>query len=103
MTYDQRIELIKNELMNILSSYAIPKHLEGDRAAQSEIQGIVRVINQKFSNNTNEEHMRGTMDRAMLKLKEAHKSRSWPTAADIIKAVTTSMTTSFKGVEAGKR
>lgn len=102
MTYDQRIELIKNELMNILSSYAIPKHLEGDRAAQSEIQGIVRVINQKFSNNTNEEHMRGTMDRAMLKLKEAHKSRSWPTAADIIKAVTTSMTTSFKGVEAGK-
>lgn len=102
MTYDQRIELIKNELMNILSSYAIPKHLEGDSAAQSEIQGIVRVINQKFSNNTNEEHMRGTMDRAMLKLKEAHKSRSWPTAADIIKAVTTSMTTSFKGVEAGK-
>jgi len=102
MTYDQRLQLIKNELLNILSSYAIPKHLESDRAAQSEIQGIVRVINQKFSNNTNEEHMRGTMDRAMLKLKEAHKSRSWPTAADIIKAVTTSMTTSFKGVEAGK-
>ena len=92
MNYDARIQLIRNELMNILGTYAIPKHLEDEKRAQAEVEGICRLINQKFPNDTNEDHICGTMDRAMLKLKEAHKSRSWPTSAEISAAVSKSMT-----------
>ena len=91
MNYDARMQLIRNELMNILGTYAIPKHLEDEKRAKAEVEGICRLINQKFPNDTNEDHIRGTMDRAMLKLKEAHKSRTWPTAADISAAVSKSM------------
>ena len=48
-----------------------------------------------------EDHIRGTMDRAMLKLKEAHKSRTWPTAADISAAVSKSMSASKSSLPSG--
>jgi len=67
MNYETRMQLIRNELMNILGTYAIPKHLEDEKRAQAEVEGICRLINQKFPNDTNEDHIRGTMDRAMLK------------------------------------
>ena len=102
MNYDMRMQLIRNELMNILGTYAIPKHLEDEKRAQTEVEGICRLINQKFPNDTNEEHIRGTMDRAMLKLKEAHKSRSWPTSAEISAAVSKSMSSaSTRSVSSG--
>jgi hypothetical protein len=42
------------------------------------------------------------MDRAMLKLKEAHKSRTWPTASEISAAVSKSMTSaSTRSVSSG--
>ena len=102
MNYDMRVQLIRNELMNILGTYAIPKHLEDEKRAQAEVEGICRLINQKFPNDTNEDHIRGTMDRAMLKLKEAHKSRSWPSAADIAAAVSKSMNKQRSNVQASK-
>ena len=102
MNYDMRMQLIRNELMNILGTYAIPKHLEDEKRAKAEVEGICRMLNQKFPNDTNEDHIRGTMDRAMLKLKEAHKSRSWPTSAEISAAVSKSMTSaSTRSVSSG--
>jgi hypothetical protein len=92
MTYDERIFVLIGELAKILEGYATPKHLNTRAKEEDEARNIVRMLNQKFPNDTTEDHIRGTMDRAMLKLKEAHKSRTWPTAADISAAVSKSMT-----------
>jgi len=93
MTYDERIFVLIGELAKILEGYATPKHLNTRAKEEDEVRNIVRMLNQKFPNDTTGDHIRGTMDRAMLKLKEAHKSRSWPSAADIAAAVTKSMNT----------
>ncbi|MEK9699242.1 MAG: hypothetical protein VW270_25920, partial [Candidatus Poseidoniales archaeon] len=85
-----------------LEVYATPKHLNTDKKHRDELHNIVRMLNQKFPNDTTEDHIRGTMDRAMLKLKEAHKSRSWPTSAEISAAVSKSMTSaSTRSVSSG--
>ena len=93
MTYDERIFVLIGELAKILEGYATPKHLNTRQKEEDEARNIVRMLNQKFPNDTTEDHIRGTMDRAMLKLKEAHKSRTWPTAAAISAAVSKSMST----------
>ena len=94
MKYEQRFAIITGELLKMLEGYATPKHLNTDKKHRDEITNITRMLNTKFPNDTTEDHIVGTMDRAMLKLKEAHKSRTWPTAADISMAVSKSMTTS---------
>ena len=102
MTYDERIFVLIGELAKILEGYATPKHLNTRAKEEDEARNIVRMLNQKFPNDTTEDHIRGTMDRAMLKLKEAHKSRSWPSAADIAAAVSRSMNTQRSNVQASK-
>ena len=92
MKYEQRFAIITGELLKMLEGYATPKHLNTDKKHRDEITNITRMLNTKFPNDTTEDHIVGTMDRAMLKLKEAHKSRTWPTAADISTAVSKSMT-----------
>ena len=87
MTHEERIRVILGELIKIMEGYATPKHLDTRAKEEQECRNIVRMINQKFPNDTTVEHIRGTMDRAMLKIKEAHKSRTWPSAADIAAAV----------------
>ena len=94
MKYEQRFAIITGELLKMLEGYATPKHLNTDKKHRDEITNMARMLNTKFPNDTTEDHIVGTMDRAMLKLKEAHKSRTWPTAADISTAVSKSMTTS---------
>ena len=102
MTHEERIRVILGELIKIMEGYATPKHLDTVAKQEQEARNIVRMINQKFPNDTTVEHIRGTMDRAMLKLKEAHKSRTWPTAADISAAVSKSMTSaSTRSVSSG--
>ena len=93
MTYEERVRLILGELIKMMEGYAEPKHLNTQKKKEDEARNIVRMINQKFPSDTTEDHIRGTMDRAMLKLKETHKSRTWPTAADISTAISKSMTT----------
>jgi hypothetical protein len=86
----------------MMEGYATPKHLDTQKKQEDEARNIVRLLNQKFPNDTTEEHIRGTMDRAMLKLKEAHKSRTWSTAADISAAVSKSMSSaSTRSVSSG--
>ena len=102
MTHDERIFVLIGELAKILEGYATPKHLNTRAKEEDEARNIVRMLNQKFPNDTTEDHIRGTMDRAMLKLKEAHKSRSWPSAADIAAAVSKSMNTQRSNVQASK-
>ena len=101
MTYDERIFVLIGELAKILEGYATPKHLNTRQKEEDEARNIVRMLNQKFPNDTTEDHIRGTMDRAMLKLKEAHKSRTWPTAADISAAVSKSMSTAKSSLPKG--
>jgi len=102
MTHEERNRIILSELIKIFEGYATPKHLDTVAKEEQEVRNIVRMINQKFPNDTTVEHIRGTMDRAMLKLKEAHKSRSWPSAADIAAAVSKSMNTQRSNVQASK-
>ena len=101
MTYEERTRVILSELIKMMQGYATPKHLDTRQKEEDEARNIVRMLNQKFPNDTTEDHIRGTMDRAMLKLKEAHKSRTWPTAADISAAVSKSMTTSKSSLPSG--
>jgi len=101
MNYDERTRVILSELIKMMQGYATPKHLDTRQKEEDEARNIVRMLNQKFPNDTTEEHIRGTMDRAMLKLKEAHKSRTWPTAAAISAAVSKSMTTSKSSLPSG--
>lgn len=102
MTHEERIRVILGELVKIYEGYATPKHLDTRAKEEQEVRNIVRMINQKFPNDTTVDHIRGTMDRAMLKLKEAHKSRSWPSAADVAAAVSKSMTSaSTRSVSSG--
>jgi len=102
MTHEERIRVILGELIKIMEGYAEPKHLNTQKKKEDEARNIVRMLNQKFPNDTTEDHIRGTMDRAMLKLKEAHKSRSWPTSAEISAAVSKSMSSaSTRSVSSG--
>lgn len=101
MTYDDRFTVILGELIKMMEGYAEPRHLNTQKKKEDEVRNIVRMLNQKFPNDTTEDHIRGTMDRATLKLKEAHKSRTWPTAADISAAVSKSMSTSKSSLPSG--
>jgi len=101
MTYDERVRVILSELIKMMQGYATPKHLDTRQKEEDEARNIVRMLNQKFPKDTTEDHIRGTMDRAMLKLKEAHKSRTWPTAADISAAVSKSMSTAKSSLPKG--
>lgn len=101
MKYEERFAIIMGELLKMLEGYATPKHLNTDKKHRDELHNIARMLNLKFPNDTTEDHIVGTMDRAMLKLKEAHKSRTWPTAAEISAAVSKSMTTSKSSLPSG--
>ena len=101
MRYEERFAIIMGELLKMLEGYATPKHLNTDKKHRDELHRIARMLNLKFPNDTTEDHIVGTMDRAMLKLKEAHKSRTWPTAAEISAAVSKSMTSSKSSLPKG--
>ena len=102
MTYEERTRVILSELIKMMQGYATPKHLNTQQKQEEEARNIVRMLNLKFPDDTTEDHIRGTMDRAMLKLKEAHKSRTWPSAADIAAAVSKSMNTQRSSSQANK-
>jgi hypothetical protein len=88
MDYGQRVEMIKRHLAAMLSSYAIPSHLRSSETAQQdEIDVTAKALNQLFPNNTTPDHLSGTFERAALKIKAAHTSRSWPKASDIATAI----------------
>ena len=91
MNYDERMMQIKKELAEMLSEYAAPKHLIDPASQAKDIQSTAEVINALFPNDTNQDHITGTLKRAAMKLKGAHKSRTWPLASDITTAVKKSM------------
>lgn len=94
MNYDERMTKIRSELVGMMTTYIVPKHLDDDRKVAMEIEGIAKMINSKFPNDTTEDHIRGTFERASMKLKEAHKSRNWPNGAEISTAIAKSMNAS---------
>ena len=92
MNYGYRINLIKKELENLLSSYSIPMHLRHDEDVKAkEIEIISKALNQLFPNDCNQEVISGAFERAELKIKAAHMSRSWPKASDIATAIKVSI------------
>ena len=100
MTFDERMSQIRSELTEMLATYAIPKHLDTENKVRQEIEGLARMVNHKMPNDTTSDHIRGTFERASMKLKSAHTSRTWPTGKDIDAAVTKSMTTSLSSLPA---
>jgi hypothetical protein len=94
MTFDERMAQIRSEITEMLATYAIPKHLDTENKVRQEIEGLARMVNHKLPSDTTQDHIRGTFERASMKLKSAHTSRTWPTGKDIDAAVTKSMTTS---------
>ena len=94
MNYEYRIQLVKKELENILSSYAVPVHMRHDEnAKQNEIKIIAKAVNQIFPSDTTREVIEGAFSRAELKIKAAHMSRTWPKGADIVTAIKHSIAT----------
>lgn len=87
MTYEERITIIKEELATLLSEYAPPKHLEDPAAQAKSVDTAARMLNQMFPNDTTDDHIRGVIDRASLRIKQTHKTNSWPKSADIAAAV----------------
>ena len=98
MTYEQRITQITHILAQILGTYEPPKHLRDSTEAQrAEIHLIAKMVNKTFPNDTNSDHIAGIMETAEIRLKQRHKTRSWPTGAAIADAVKGSFS-SPKGV-----
>ena len=83
MTFEERMSQIRSEITEMLATYAIPKHLDNENKVRQEIEGLARMVNHKLPNDTTPDHIRGTFERASMKLKSAHTSRTWPTGKDI--------------------
>lgn len=102
MTFEERMSQIRSEITGMLATYAIPKHLDNENKVRQEIEGLARMVNHKLPNDTTPDHIRGTFERASMKLKSAHTSRTWPTGKDIDAAVTKSMSTSRSSLPTNK-
>ena len=64
MTFEERMTAIRSELIGMMTTYVVPKHLDNDNKVRQEIEGIARMVNNKFPNDTTLDHIRGTMERA---------------------------------------
>lgn len=91
MNYDQRMKQINQELVELLSGYAVPKNLIDPASQAKDISTTAEMINSLFPNDTTLDHIKGSFKRAAMKLKGKHKSRTWPIAADISAAISASM------------
>lgn len=99
MTYQERITHITHILAQILGTYEAPKHLRDSAEAQrAEVQLIAKMVNKAFPNDTNSDHISGIMETAEIRLKQSHKTRTWPTGAAIADAVKRSFSSPKGGV-----
>ena len=88
MNYDYRIQLVKKELENILSSYAVPVHFRKDEdVKQNEIKIIAKAVNKIFPSDATREVIEGAFSRAEIQIKATHMTRTWPKGADIVTAI----------------
>lgn len=88
MDYDYRLQIIKMQLNNLFSSYAVPVQFRNvPDWKDNEVKIIARTVNQLFPNDATREMIEGTFGRAELKIKAAHKSRTMPSGADIATAI----------------
>jgi hypothetical protein len=91
MEYRDRVTLINRELVNLLSIYAAPKHLDTTAKQADAINRLAESLNKRFPNKTTEDHIHGTFERASHSLSGSHKTNSWPTSPEITKAVVAGM------------
>jgi hypothetical protein len=96
MEYNERITLINRQLVNLLSIYAAPKHLETTAKQADAISRLAESLNKRFPNKTTDDHIVGTFERAGHILSGTHKTNSWPTSPEITKAVVAGMGSEFK-------
>ena len=88
MDYDYRLQMMKMQLNNLFSNYAVPVQCRGiDDWKENEIKIIAKTVNLLFPNDVTREMIEGAFSRAELKIKAAHKSRTMPSGADIAAAL----------------
>ena len=91
MNYDERTSLINRQLVNLLSIYAAPKHMETTEKQVDAINRLCESLNKRFPSDTTQEHIVGTFERAGHLLSGSHKTNSWPSSSEITKAVVAGM------------
>ena len=91
MEYNERITLINRQLVNLLSIYAAPKHLDTTAKQADAISRLAEGLNKRFPNDTKEDHIVGTFERAGHSLSGSHKTNTWPSQPEITKAVVAGM------------
>lgn len=87
MEYNERINLITQEVINLLRIYAPPKHLDTQSKEADAIKRMAESLNKVFPSDTNADHIKGSFERAGLSILSKHKGNTWPASSDITKAV----------------
>ena len=65
MDYDYRLQIIKMQLNNLFSSYAVPVQFRNvPDWKDNEVKIIARTVNQLFPNDATREMIEGTFSRA---------------------------------------
>ena len=95
MEYNERMELVLGELIELLSVYDLPRNLKSEKQTKDHLELLARSVNKRFPNDTTEDHIRGTFERAAIELSSKRKSNTWPVNHLIIKAIDAA-----KGIEA---
>ena len=96
MNSNERTALINRQLVNLLSIYAAPKHLETTAKQADAISRLAESLNKRFPNDTTEDHIIGTFERAGHSLSGSHKKNTWPLPPEITKAVVAGMGSEIK-------
>lgn len=99
MDYSTRITLIAEELTNLLSIYNAPKHLDTTEKQADAIKRAAESINQAFPTDTTEDHIRGSFERAQVKIHSNKTTNTWPSSKELVAAVRTGMGKDIKVTE----
>lgn len=91
MDYSKRMAVIAEELTNLLSIYNAPKHLDTTAKQADAIKRAAESINQAFPTDTTEEHLRGSFERAQVKIHSNKTTNAWPSSKELVAAVRSGM------------
>lgn len=93
MNYDERMNQIQSALVYMLAEYTPPKHLTDEASQAKDIKTSAEMLNKLFPSDTNRDQLQSIMERTALRVKERHKSRTWPLPSEIATQVKRSMET----------
>lgn len=91
MDHSQRINQIRQEITQLLSPYKPTAGLD-EKQQKAQIENAANTINKIFPNDTTPDHIRGSFERAQVKLTARSSNFSWPSGKEIIKVVRDALT-----------